>query len=351
MKRKVGPGLIIAFGALPLLLAGCGVPTTSSAASSWQESSSPQISSEEKTSSSEWTTSSEVSTPHEESSYVVDERYEYEVSSGEAHISKYIGDEDVIDVPSTLSGCRVVSIGDNAFKDAGAKEIHLPNTIKSIGYCAFENCASITEITIPSSVTSMGNTAFIGCSSLAKVIYRSNAFPDKGTLFKGSSIKTVVFDGTRVPDKACYACGNLTEIILGENISSLGSYCFFECTGLTSVKLPKALTYTGFYSFYSSGLTSIDLHEGITSVDNSFRDCQLSYVVLPVSLSLIEGQAFYLCPSTMKTYYRGNKAQWEQVSISKDSSAVSNHVFFYSKNEPSGAGNYWHYVNDVPVEW
>ena len=283
--------------------------------------------------------------------HYTNELFEYELLNNKAYITKYNGDEATINVPSTSGGYDVVGIGERAFKDSAANEINLTNKIEYIGFCAFENCTNISEITIPSSVDSMGNTAFIGCTSLTKVVYNTSAFPSDGSLFKGSSIKTVVFGGTSVPAKACYGCNNITNVILGESIGSIGTDAFYDCSGLTSISFPQKLTYTGFRAFFNSGLTTISLHEGITSVDNSFRNCPFTYIILPISLTSITGQAFYCCPSSVKTYYRGNSTQWEQVSISEDSAVIKNHIFFYSEAEPISFGNYWHYVNGAPVEW
>ncbi len=45
----------------------------------------------------------------------------------------------------------------------------VPNSVTTIGYCAFENCDSLTEVTIPNSVTTIGSYAFMDCSSLTSV--------------------------------------------------------------------------------------------------------------------------------------------------------------------------------------
>ena len=279
------------------------------------------------------------------------EHFTYELINDKAFITSYDGLEENVFIPLSSGGYDVVGIGERAFKDCTATSITLTSNIQSIGFCAFENCINITEIEIPSSVVSMGNTAFIGCSSLEKVIYNTSAFPSNGSLFMGSSIKTVVFGGNSVPEKACYGCTNITKVLFGENTISIGNYAFYGCTRLTSVSLPKSMTYPGFYSFHSSGLKFIHLHEGINNVNDSFRECPFEYIVLPVSLTSITSQAFLGCPDSMITYYKGTQTQWEQVSISSDSSVIKNHVYYYSVNEPASPGNYWHYISGVPTVW
>jgi len=50
------------------------------------------------------------------------------------------------------------------------KYIQIPNSVTSIGRCAFEDCYSLTSIIIPKSVTSIGHSAFYNCNSLTSII-------------------------------------------------------------------------------------------------------------------------------------------------------------------------------------
>ena len=47
--------------------------------------------------------------------------------------------------------------------------VTIPNSVTSIGECAFSGCSSLTSITIPNSVTSIGKDAFLDCSDLTSI--------------------------------------------------------------------------------------------------------------------------------------------------------------------------------------
>ena len=51
----------------------------------------------------------------------------------------------------------------------GCKNTIIPNSVRSIGYAAFDGCSGLTSVTIPTNVTSIGIAAFRNCSSLTSV--------------------------------------------------------------------------------------------------------------------------------------------------------------------------------------
>ena len=52
----------------------------------------------------------------------------------------------------------------------GCKNTIIPNSVTSIGDCAFYNCSGLTSVTIPNSVTFIGKYAFEDCSGLTKLV-------------------------------------------------------------------------------------------------------------------------------------------------------------------------------------
>ena len=89
-----------------------------------------------------------------------------------------------------------------------------------------------------------------------------------------------------------------TTVILQDGLTSIGSYAFYGCSGLTSIEIPSSVTSIGSYAFYGcSGLTSIEIPSGVTSIDDCvFRGCSsLTSIELPNSVTSIGYSAFYGC--------------------------------------------------------
>jgi len=105
----------------------------------------------------------------------------------------------------------------------------IPDSVTSIGHCAFEDCASLTSVTIPDSVTSIGADAFYNCKSLTSV-----TIPDSVTSIGGA---------------AFYDCTSLTSVTIPDSVTSIGDFTFSSCESLTSVTIPDSVTSIGHYAF------------------------------------------------------------------------------------------------------
>ena len=112
-------------------------------------------------------------------------------------------------------GDCVNRIDDNAFNDMyTVSSITIPNSVVTIGYCAFK-ATSISAITIPNSVTSIGQNTFQYCTGLTSI-----ELPDSVTTIGG-----YCFDG----------CSGLTSVDIGSGITSIGDMAFWRCSSLTAI--------------------------------------------------------------------------------------------------------------------
>ncbi|MDG1301141.1 MAG: leucine-rich repeat domain-containing protein, partial [Opitutae bacterium] len=121
-----------------------------------------------------------------------------------------------IEIPATIDGRSVTSIGDYAFYNfSSLTSVIIPDSVTSIGNDAFYNCSSLTSVTIPDSVTSIGSGAFRECSGLASVTI-------------GNSV-------TSIGIYAFYGCSGLTSVTIPDSVTSIGSRAFYSCTNLASI--------------------------------------------------------------------------------------------------------------------
>ena len=93
-------------------------------------------------------------------------------------------------------------------------------------------------------------------------------------------------------------CSGLTSLTLPAGITSIGDDTFSGCSGLTSLTLPAGITSIGEYAFLDcSGLTSLTLPDGITSIGSrAFYGCSgLTSLTLPAGITSIGDDTFSGC--------------------------------------------------------
>ena len=188
-------------------------------------------------------------------------------------------------------------------------------SVTSIGNYAFAYCTGLTSVTIPESVTSIGRSAFSSCSGLTSVYitdlsawcsiifnsYDSNPLYYAHHLFlNGEEIEVLNIpeDVTSIGNYAFYECSGLTSVTIPNSVTSIGSSAFMYCSGLTSVTIPNSVTSIGNLAFYNcSGLTSVTIPNSVTSISTSaFYGCSgLTSVTIPNSVTNIGGNAFSGC--------------------------------------------------------
>src|SRR5699024_4984144 len=119
--------------------------------------------------------------------------------------------------PNTLK-----TIGDNAFNECDFVEINLPEQLEVIGYGAFSKCSNLLTIEIPSSVIEVGYRSFEYCSAL-----------------KNFSIKSTNL--ISIPSGLCGNCTNLSSIIIPDGVKIIED-AFYGCIRLKEITIPGSVT-------------------------------------------------------------------------------------------------------------
>ena len=181
---------------------------------------------------------------------------------------------------SVTIGNSVTSIGERTFSScSGLTSVTIGNSVTSIGSYAFEKCSGLTSVTIGNSVTSISSSAFSGCSGLKKVIV-PNIKNWCSIKFGYSSANPLYYAHHLYSDENT----EITKLVIPNDVTSINSYAFYGCSGLTSVTIGNSVTSIGSSAFFGcSGLTSVTIGNSVTSIGSSaFEDCSgLQKVIVP----------------------------------------------------------------------
>ena len=174
----------------------------------------------------------------------------------------------------------ITAIPNRAFEICGLTSITIPDSVTSIGDCAFAGCSLLTSITIPDSVTLIGDSAFYHCDGLTSI--------------------TIPDSVTSIGERAFRSCRNLTNITIPDSVTSIGEAAFTWCSSLTSVTIPNSVTSIRKATFHGcTSLTSVTIPDSVTSIGyEAFYNCKsLTSVTIPNSVTNIESWAFAGCSS------------------------------------------------------
>ena len=177
----------------------------------------------------------------------------------------------------------------------GCQNTTIPNSVTGIGDGAFYGCSGLTLITIPNSVTSIGGSAFSGCSGLTSINVESG-----NTKYDSRDNCNAIIETTS--NSLIAGCQNTT---IPGSVTSIGSYAFDGCSGLTSVTIPNSVTSIGYCAFRNCyGLKSITIGNSVTSIGYlAFDGCRgLSSITIPNNVTSIGQSAFHSCSGLLDMF-------------------------------------------------
>ena len=174
-------------------------------------------------------------------------RFFYDGTDG--YLMGYYGEETAITLPDGFTAYDGTEVTEYAIYDyafyvcSGLTFVTIPDSVTSIGSYAFYVCSGLTSVTIPNSVTSIGVYAFSGCSGLTSV-YISDIAAWCGIDFGSSYANPLSYAHN------LYLNGKLvTDLVIPNSVTSIGSYSFYSCDGLKSVTIGSGVTSIGDYAF------------------------------------------------------------------------------------------------------
>lgn len=116
-------------------------------------------------------------------------------------------------------------------------------------------------------------------------------------------------------------CSGVTKIILPDSIKTIENYAFFSC-GMLEISIPASVSTIGTSAFYGcKALKKLALPKGLKTISRQlFAYSGVQAVYIPASVTSIEAYASY-DHSDAKTplkavFYSGTEAQWETLKKS-----------------------------------
>ena len=290
------------------------------------------------------------------------------------------------------------------------KTVGIENGVTHVGAYAFSGCENLTLVTIPKSVVNIGNNAFNDCTNLDVYYTGTKAEWDELTKGSGNDSLTNATLHYYVDSGTCGATGNedkvtwildnngtltingsgdmanytnadevqwkdsvadIKTVVIGNGVTNVGAYAFYNCTSLTSVTLSKDATIVGSYAFNNcSSLKSVTIPDDVKNIgDYAFSDCanlnsvtiptkvtkigdaafknctKLTSVTIPNSVTNVGANVFKDCNKLADVYYTGTKTEWDGLTKGSGNDSLTNATLHYYCGATTNDNVYWALVD------
>ena len=149
----------------------------------------------------------------------------------EAEIKSYAGEEETIEIPETIEGKKIISIGANAFRgNETCIRVMIPESVTRIGRNAFTDCPSLEEVVLPENCLEIDSGAFKDCKTLKRI-----------SLPKGLEV---------LAEGLFCNCYSLERLELPSGLKHIKAAALKNCVQLDNLRLPDGLISLGKESLY-----------------------------------------------------------------------------------------------------
>jgi hypothetical protein len=207
--------------------------------------------------------------------------------------------------PGSDSDRTVVKIHPWGFSD-GQEEIisiTLPSTMQVIGDHGLFDLYNLQRINLPEGITRIGKWGMAGLESLEDLVLpQSLQIIDDHAFVLGNITDLIIPDNVHTIGNGAFAqINNLRSVVFGSGLVTLGSTGLFASGAFVANPQLTEVTFTGnnlktvgYFSFAETGIRNIVIPNSVTLIGGSaFKGCvDLETVILPTSLIEMECEVF-----------------------------------------------------------
>ena len=216
-----------------------------------------------------------------------------------------------IEIPAGTRGIVTGALSDQK----NLCEVIIPEGIEFWGHSIFSECIALASVSLPADMKTITSTMFGGCTALKGITLPDQLMYIESTAFSGSGLESIT-----VP----------------ASVVSVGAVAFSECEFLKEIS-------------FSSGVEI--LKRGVLECCES-----LETVFIPASVKEIICRLFWYCDALTHVFYEGSSfSEFEKILKDYDDEMLDElkaaPIYYYSEEEPTEEGLYWHYVDGKPTPW
>lgn len=260
-------------------------------------------------------------------------------------VTSYTGTKSTVNIPEKYKKLPVTAIGDEAFAaNKTMKKVVIPDSVTAINYKAFSGCSNLEDIEFSKNITTIEAGTFENCVNLYAI-----------TIPEGV---TAIFDG------AFLGCTALSSISLPKSLAQISGLAFIGCNSLRNIIVNAHHPYLTVSDgclinkdtktlVVATNESKIPSDASVTAIGNgAFNGRNMSYIVIPASVTSVGQFAIANCKKLSAIYYCGTASDYEAVTVEDMNLNITmQNLYFYSESEPATDGNFWHYANGLPVIW
>ena len=212
---------------------------------------------------------------------------------------------DACNITSLVLPNSVETISKSAFMDnANMKRASLGNSVKVVSDNAFSGCTALSDINLGTALQTIGNEAFQSVGSLA-ISWKPFILPESlisigNNAFCGSGITNIIIPNqVATLGESCFAkCKNLQSVEVGASCQELSKSVFGDCSALKDVRLSSGLIKIADKAFANcTSLESMSIPGSVTQVGDYGKESSTDPSTLP----------FYGCSSLKEVRFEDGK--------------------------------------------